>query len=435
MQRNQNNPTSSGETERAPSSELARMLEERGIPGPAQAAVQPEWSLASSGATNPFTPSELAWIYNDGRVGTTAPDDQPQDAPEQELRPVLQPSVRIIVEYSHPISVNIAPFGHTDSAADVASRQVCVSLDPVQSGRNSFRKLAVTQSKKDLGVSTEAVAAASTAAKLLNCKLSFDLIADRVIVMNCDLDLVTARMRAAEGGGGYLPQSKQLIEFKPYLVEILECGSWAIFAASGQHVLDLSLLPRRNISIVRTPNEPIGSALQGPKRKYELSQLTGAAKRGKLEGGDVLPDRASIIFQPAPEPSAAGTLLLRHGLVPAPRSPVTEVEGSVAIAVRHPLEDLRVGDIAKIIGPDGEDSTLTYDKTISPGRNSHVFRAQYSSLSEGFMVVKVVRSPSGPAASGGSGEVANKVQKMAEVWLREVKVHSQLSQHVGKPKP
>ena len=70
-------PMGSGKTERVLSSEFARMLEQLSIPGPAQAAVQSEASLPSSGATNPFTPSELAQMYKDGRVGTT--DDQPQE--------------------------------------------------------------------------------------------------------------------------------------------------------------------------------------------------------------------------------------------------------------------------------------------------------------------------------------------------------------------
>ena len=47
------------------------------------------------------------------------------------------------------------------------------------------------------------------------------------------------------------------------------------------------------------------------------------------------------------------------------------------------------------------------------------------------MVVKVVRSPSGPIAPGESHAVVEKLRRMAEVWLREVKIHSQLSQHVS----
>ncbi len=76
--------------------------------------------------------------------------------------------------------------------------------------------------------------------------------------------------------------------------------SWAVLAtSSGQHILDLSILPRRNITIVRTPDEHIESALlQGTKREYEPSQLTGPTKKGKLKEGD-LADNASIVFQPA----------------------------------------------------------------------------------------------------------------------------------------
>lgn len=420
MQTNQSNTSASGDTQRVSSDEVARMLGERGIPVPGRAPIaanQPQPSEGSSGATNPFTSSELAHIYREGRVAAIVPtDDEPNDAPQP-----LHPSIRIVMEYSHAISVEVAPFGSTESDAEAASRQRCVQLD-AQPGPNAFRKLAVVQSKKDLGVSIKAVSA--EAGGLLHCKLSFDPVADRIVITNRDFKSVIAKRitEAGGGGGGAPPQAEQSTELKPYLVEILDPGSWAVVAKSGQHILDLSILPRRNITITRTPDEPIESAPQGTKREYEPSQVAGPDKKGKLDEEDSMGE-ASIVFQPAPGPSVAPATLQP--------GPAGAAEEAVTLGLRHPLEDLRAGDTAKVLGPDGEDYTLTYDRTISLRSNSHVFKARHSDLSENLIVVKVIRSPSGPVPPGASREVAGELQQTAEMWLREVQIHSRLSQHVS----
>ena len=429
MQANQSNPSVSGETERVSSRELAQMLEERGIPVPDQVAVANQSaapSPASSGATNPFTSSELAYIYKQGQIAATAPtDDEPQDVP-QDLPQQLHPSVRIIIEYSHAISIDVAPVGSTDSDAEAASRQPYVELNATQSSPNSFRKLAVVQSKKDLGVAITATTAANKGL-LLHCRLSFDPVADRIVIANRDIKPVVAK--PLEGGSPAQPG--QPIELKPYFAEILESGSWAILAASGQQILDLSILPRRNIAIARTPGEPIGSALSGTKRQHEPSQpTTEEAKKVKSREDDSVA-QASIVFQPTSKASEAQADPRLHLAPGQQNSLATGGEGNVVLGLRHPFEDLHAGDMAKIIGPDGEDYTLSYDKTISLRSNSHVFTGQYSDLPEKLMVVKVVRSPSGPIAPGESRQVAERVQRMAEVWLKEVRIHSKLSQHVS----
>ncbi|KAL2260376.1 hypothetical protein VTK26DRAFT_5617 [Humicola hyalothermophila] len=121
--------------------------------------------------------------------------------------------------------------------------------------------------------------------------------------MNHDFSSVTARIRVAEGGAGHPPSPIRSMEFKPYLVEILETGSWALFAASGQQILDFSLLPRRNISTVRTRDKAIGlaPAVQGPKRKYEPPQPAGVPKRWNSmnDGGDG-GDEGSGVFAVGP---------------------------------------------------------------------------------------------------------------------------------------
>jgi len=416
-------PSSSGETERVSSRRLALMLEERGIPVADQVAGanQSAPSPASSGATSPFTSSELQ-----GRINTTAPAGD-------ELQPVLQnlqeevpqhlhPSVRIIIEYSHAISIDVTPAGSTDSDADAASRQRYIELNAAQSSPNAFRKLAVVQSQKDLGVT---IKASTTARKgpILHCRLSFDPVADRITISNRDGKSVLA----IPLDRGSPAQSRQPIELKTYFAEILESGSWAILTGSKQHILNLSILPRRNITVVRTPDEPIGSALPGTKRQHELSQPTaGEAKKEKSGDKDSVA-QATIVFQPAPEAIEAKAEPPRQ----QEKSLTTGGQGNAVLGLSHPFEDLRLGDRAKIIGPDGEDYTLSYGKMISLRANSHVFTAQHSGLTEKLKVVKVIRSPSGPIAPRESRDVAERVQRMGELWLKEVKIHSQLSQHVS----
>ncbi|KAK4145313.1 uncharacterized protein C8A04DRAFT_26820 [Dichotomopilus funicola] len=170
--------------------------------------------------------------------------------------------------------------------------------------------------------------------------------------------------------------------------------------------------------------EPVRLALQGTKRPHESSQLTGESKRGRL--GDERVDQASIVFQPAPE-----ALVAQAAATPEPRHQhaVGDEARALVAGFRHPFEELHTGDTAKILGPDGEDYTLSYDKRISLRSNSHVFSAHHSQVPEQLVVVKVVRSPSGPIALGESYTVGDKLRRTAEVWLREVKIHSQLSQH------
>jgi hypothetical protein len=415
METNQSRPgNDSDETERVSSDKLVLMLEERGIPVPGRPA--PPTSTTSSGATNPFTSGELEDMRRQGRIGPAAPTpgNTSTDPSEQDVPP-LHPSIRIIIEYSDAISIDITTLGSTDLDA---SRQPCVELDAAQS--SAFRKLAVVQHKKDLGVTIKA----STAAKAglaLHCRLSFDSAADRIVISNRYAKSVVAKPLDR----GSPAQPGKPIELKPYFVELLESGSWAICTSSGHQLLNLSILPRRNITLERNPDQAIGLAVSGIKRPYEASQpTTGEARKVQPREDETL-DQANIVFQPAPK---AVDVQAEPHLPPGPG------QWEAVFGLRHPFEDLRAGDRAKIIGPHGEAYTLSYDKTVSLRSNSHVFTAKSSDIPDKLMVVKVVRSPSGPVAQGESHQVAETVQRMGELWLKEVKIHVQLSQHVS-PSP
>ncbi|KAH6615865.1 CAMK protein kinase [Chaetomium sp. MPI-SDFR-AT-0129] len=373
----------SDETERVSSNKLSLMLQERGIPIPGRPA--PFASTTSSGATNPFTSRELEDMHGQGRIGSALPQSDPAVAPSvvpeivHESAPPLQPSIRIIID--------------------------------------AVRKLAVIQYKKDLGVTIKASTAAEQGLAL-HCRLSFDPAADRIVIVNHYGKSVVAEPLDQESS---VQPTKQAIQLKPFLVEMLESGAWAICTLSGHQLLHLSILPRRNITLLRTPDQGIGLTVSGIERPYEASQpTTGEARRIKANEDEDADDQANIVFQPAPKVVDAQA---EPQLGPAP------TPEDVVLGLGHPFEDLQAGDIAKIIGPDGEDYTLSYDKRISIRRNSHVFTAHSSNIPAELMVVKVIQSPSGPVAQGKSRQVAEKVRRTGELWLKEVKIHAKLSQH------
>ncbi|KAK1948756.1 kinase-like protein [Colletotrichum sublineola] len=63
-------------------------------------------------------------------------------------------------------------------------------------------------------------------------------------------------------------------------------------------------------------------------------------------------------------------------------------------------------------------------------KNSLVFKAEYSHV-PGVAVVKVLRTPSYLVQSGIPDESATKIVGTSEMWLKEVKNHSKLSQHAA----
>ncbi len=263
----------------------------------------------------------------------------------------------------------------------------------------------------------------------LHCRLSFDPTADRIVIR--DLNYKSVLVKPLDGG--CLTQPTRSIELKTFFFEMLEPGSWALITNFGHHILNLSILPRRNVEITRTPDEPMVSAFTGRKRQYEPSQPTTGESKKTRSKEDVSADQASIVFQPAPKVSEVQADPQLQ-VVPGQQRSSPAIggrEGNAVLGLRHPFEDLRPGDRAKIIGPNGEDYTLSYDKMLSIRTNSHVFTAQHSDHPEKLMVVKVVRSPAGLIAPGESRQVGEKVHRMGELWLREVTIHAQLSQHVS----
>ncbi|GKT61104.1 hypothetical protein ColTof3_08443 [Colletotrichum tofieldiae] len=124
-----------------------------------------------------------------------------------------------------------------------------------------------------------------------------------------------------------------------------------------------------------------------------------------------------------PLPSAYGIDLLYNVMV---YEAVEKMRG-VASSIRHPLEQLKPGARAKITSDRG-DYTLAYCESIMFMENSLVFKAQHPRVA-GVVAVKVLRTPSYPVNSGTPGQSASKIARASEMWPKEFKNHSKLSQH------
>ncbi|TLD15820.1 uncharacterized protein PgNI_01060 [Pyricularia grisea] len=441
-------------TEPIPSTEFARMLEEHG-----GCLASPE---APSGTTNPFSSSELIRRQNEqNEDDATAASQREADEVEAAEAP---PNVRIILgaSPSQPVTVQLHPLGDIKAGAEATSRYRRAVLDVAANasgtalpGALAYQKLFVTQSKENIGFTIQATAYVpptqarqrippKDVAQLLHCTLVFDPAADRIVLRNLDDKSVTLKTLAREkmpaelgleGKGLSTPRSVQSVEIEPDDFELLEAGPWAIHAASGQEVLEFSILARSGISIIPNPTVPSNAktTLQGTKRQLASSQAgdPGPSKKGKLREPDK-EDKATIVFQPVPV-QAVRQLDHPSASARAPASvPAASAAGRELLPFRgHPMQYLHAGDKARIIGPSGEDYTVTYDKQLAMRENCHVFTAQHSSSPEdnGAAVVKVIRLPSGPVKQGESGKEAQKIYSLGKVWVQEVRNHLRLSEH------
>ncbi|KLU82695.1 CAMK protein kinase [Magnaporthiopsis poae ATCC 64411] len=431
------------------------------------------FSPAPSGTTNPFTSSELAHRLAETAPGaaaaagiapplphTAAEGEGRSDVLVQHHHPLRGgahsgPDVRIILAATskQAVTVQLDPLGYTDpgtGTADAAVFQRAI-LDAAAEpggtalpGALSYQKLSVTQSKKHVGMAIQAKAYPNDASLLLHCELFFDPAADRIAIKNRDSGPVKVQLLAESGGEGVsddgrpAAQRERLLarafEIKAKTVQLLEAGQWEIRAASGLHVLDFTILPRRHIEITRGgPQQGTKRGHDGASQSQEEDEPSAQTKKGKLfqEADDDGNDTETVVFQRAPphEPLTTARLL------PASSSKTPTREIVPVPTLGHPMEELRAGDTARIIGHRGEDYTLSYERRIAFRAGCHVFAGQHSALPPGVdsavAVVKVIRSPSKPVRTGTSAIVAGRLTHMAELWLAEVKNHLKVSQHAS----
>ncbi|CRK32798.1 hypothetical protein BN1708_005902 [Verticillium longisporum] len=238
-----------------------------------------------------------------------------------------------------------------------------------------------------------------------------------MVVINMQMDPITAKRLAAKEGEDAEVARLSLV-LSPSTATVLETGSWAIFAtatAGKEHILDLTILPRQWVPITAVEVHP--ERRQIAKRAFEASQPMASVKRGKVDDSSAKSGDA-VAFQTVPR--GVGVIAI-HDAAEASRT-VTRRPG-------HPLEHLEPGATAKIIGHQG-DYTLTCCETIMLQTNSLVLKAKHSEIPS-VAVVKVLRTPPYSAESVMPDRAAAKIASTAEMWLREFKNHSKLSQHTA----
>ncbi|KAH6705535.1 kinase-like domain-containing protein [Verticillium dahliae] len=177
----------------------------------------------------------------------------------------------------------------------------------------------------------------------------------------------------------------------------------------------------KHVVISKAPIQDLAPRAVSSKRPLEISQPLDLAKRGKYDDD-----------KQAEEGIVRSTVIVFQSV---PLAPLTDVSASTTgqghdvPLVAHPLEQLRMGDKADIIGLGGEEYVLTREANIMTTRNTQVFQAQHSQLPGDMAVVKVIRTPSHDIQLGASDPSAMKISRAAEMWLKEYKNHSKLSQH------
>ncbi|KAK3940507.1 membrane-associated tyrosine and threonine-specific cdc2-inhibitory kinase [Diplogelasinospora grovesii] len=350
-----------------------------------------------SETTNECTPSEVAAMMR--RIKSQAPahvdaegvfgaegapkspdrdDDHGVSPHENSIRVILRPS-------ADPVRIKLSPYG----IADPQPRTVILDANANPHGATPVSSLALAQSSAD----TEA------GPRKLYCRLIFDLARDWTIVINKGKDFVTLRKLPDEQDGPQPMDSEQRIQ--PRNPTAVNVGSWAVFA-KGHHLLDFLVLPRLS-TIVEPRQDPDETEPQqaSKKRALDPSQPEAPSKRVKQQEGDGQSGDMAVFQAPA---TAAAPL----------------AESSTT---HHPLGQLLEGQTAKVFGPKGEDYTLTRGKNIALRPASHVFEARDSRSPGHLAVVKVVRAPA-------EGDPAGVVHA-AEMWMREVRNHSKLTQHAA----
>ncbi|CRK17871.1 hypothetical protein BN1723_017579 [Verticillium longisporum] len=347
---------------------------------------------ALSSNTNPFTSSELQFRGNTAAAGAGPASQAASGIPSgfrlttigSEPMTLLPPTLaksRPSLAKRLSISFDYLPLDGTGSAR---RHRVVLGASSNMNGGRSVNKFAIVQSSKCGSYGVD-----------LHFRLFFDPGTDRMVIFNLATKQMTARSICDM-------TSNMEIELEPYSPTMLDAGSWAIFTPSGRHALDFSILLRRHVVISKAPPQDLAPRAISSKRPLEISQPLDSATRGKYDDD-----------KQAEEGIVRSTMIIFQSVPVAPLidiSASTTGQGYVVPLVAHPLEQLRMGDKACITGPVGEEY------------------AQHSQLPGDIAVVKVIRTPSYDIQLGASDPSAMQISRAAEMWLKEYKNHSKLSQ-------
>lgn len=367
----------------------------------------------TSGDTVEFTPSEL----EEGLRRVRAPHPSSNDGGNPHP---ISGHVRILLKAAlTPVALDLLPRGIIQNPVR-GERSFILDGNAHTEGGNHVRKFAIAQSSNDIGYDIKAALLgpkrSGQESTVMRCRIYFDPAQDRVVVTSYSPGTIALR-KLGDTSAIFSSRSHQEFNLEIGVPKTLDPGCWSVFTSSRLHIMDLSVLRRRGLiseAGMNTGGEnqaQIGTKSSG-KRPLGSPQTTNErAKVREIENAD----GAVIVFQATPNSAAS-----------SPNKTHESTSSHTIPTICHPLEQLSDGEVAKVVGSKGEDYTLTRGKSLMVNRNSMVFRASHSRIPLEMIVVKVVRTPESSEGLDGANGLIN----TAELWLKEVKNHSMLKQHV-----
>jgi hypothetical protein len=352
-----------------------------------------------SNNTNPFTDSQFeandaAW-QRDMQGLTLASCTTAQRNPHpSSMRIILKP-------VTSAVYVRLAALGIAGT-----SPEGLVVLEPNLDGnREALRELVITQSSTDIGFKINATpkdAGNREWDKMFSCLLYYMPAEDSVIVISIDSGGATMKAQPDE------QLTEPAVQLQSHTATVVQPGSWAIFSASEEHLMNVVVLTRRSSTILEDDGSGQDHAQPRASKRAIPSHILPSSKKSKHIGETK---------------SSAASLLQVVQLSSTAKSLVKpEAMANSLLMAHHPLEHLADGQTVSVSGPRGAEYRLTRLGEIKSQNNSLVFKAVHSHLSEGLVVAKVLRPPK-PSS-------ANQALNIAELWVKEVKNHSKLN-HVS----
>lgn len=359
--------------------------------------------------TEPFTPEELQQRLHGGIQVDDVEDAHHDTVPLDDL---------VIEEDHHKqgIRILVRPLTRNRSVSPGSNNIQWLALraevaDPSQP---TSKVLAVTQTSKDINFSIRIPQGDDGSRPPIWCELYYDPASDSLILWNkSDVPIVLARTSQLGPAGG----SNYDQEIVPLTTKDLSPGTWRI-SVSAIPVLDFRILEKRPATLLIPRNSFDTSMTMSAdvlnsfgKRSFlsdagdDEPESPVAEKRARREEG--MEKESVIIFMGSkdeelrfPYPSAAKTK-------------------EVAIPNGHALLEVQKDETVSVPGGVEPDRyQLTKREQIATTGASSVFTAEHSSVPDGVITVKVLKTR-GPNSDARPQDTHRNVIRQADIWLRE----------------
>ncbi|OTA68371.1 mitogen-activated protein kinase [Hypoxylon sp. EC38] len=359
--------------------------------------------------TEPFTPEELQQRLHGGIQVDDVEDAHHDTVPLDDL---------VIEEDHHKqgIRILVRPLTRNRSVSPGSNNIQWLALraEVADASQPTSKVLAVTQTSKDINFSIRIPQGDDGSRPPIWCELYYDPASDSLILWNkSDVPIVLARTSQLGPAGG----SNYDQEIVPLTTKDLSPGTWRI-SVSAIPVLDFRILEKRPATLL-IPRNSFDTSMT-----MSADVLNSFGKRSFLsDAGDDEPDspvaekrarrkdgmekESVIIFMGSkdeelrfPYPSAAKTK-------------------EVAIPNGHALLEVQKDETVSIPGGVEPDRyQLIKREQIATTGASSVFTAEHSSVPDGVITVKVLKTR-GPNSDARPQDTHRNVIRQADIWLRE----------------